>query len=98
MDGEADILFARYGAGQQEWTVVGSIGSYGTKETVLPDMDFTDADGKLNRAKFAEAMNAQMRNLGRLGFIDLPQHPGFSLIPLAIYRSIARSGVVALGE
>ncbi|MEU0754427.1 DUF6414 family protein [Streptomyces albogriseolus] len=98
LDSEADILFARYGTEQQEWTVVGSIGSYGTKETGLPAMDFTDADGNLNRAKFAEAMNAQMRNLGRLGFIDLPQHPGFSMIPLAVYRSIARSGVVALNE
>ncbi|WP_435852546.1 DUF6414 family protein [Streptomyces sparsogenes] len=94
LDSEADILFARYGTEQQEWTVVGSIGSYGTEETSLPDMDFHNADGSVNRAKFAEAMNAQMRNLGRLGFIDLPQHPGFSLIPFAVYRSIPRSGAV----
>ncbi len=95
LDSEADILFARYGTEQQEWTVVGSIGSYGTEETSLPDMDFYNADGSLNRAEFAETMNAQMRNLGRLGFIDLPQYPGFSLIPFAVYRSIPRSGAVA---
>ncbi|MEV5344503.1 DUF6414 family protein [Streptomyces achromogenes] len=92
LDSEADILFARYGTEQQEWTVVGSIGSYGTEETSLPDMDFYNADGSVNRAQFAEVMNAQMRNLGRLGFIDLPQSPGFSLIPFAVYRSIPRSG------
>jgi len=98
LDSEADILFARYGTEQQEWTIVGSIGSYGTEETDLPDMNFYNPDGTLNRADFAETMNAQMRNLGRLGFIDLPQHPGFSLIPFAVYRSIPRSGIVAISE
>ncbi|MFJ9213145.1 hypothetical protein [Streptomyces sp. NPDC102264] len=98
LDSEADILFARYGTERQEWTIVGSVGSYGTEETALPDMDFYNPDGSVNRAEFAESMNAQMRNLGRLGFIDLPQHPGFSLIPFAVYRSIPRSGAVALTE
>ncbi|WP_208515895.1 hypothetical protein [Streptomyces sp. NEAU-YJ-81] len=98
LDSEADVLFARYRTEQQEWTVVGSIGSYGTEETSLPDMNFYNADGSLNRAEFAETMNAQMRNLGRLGFIDLPQHPGFSLIPFAVYRAIPRSVVVALAD
>ncbi|MEU7018668.1 hypothetical protein [Streptomyces sp. NPDC046385] len=98
LDSESDILFARYGTEQQEWTVVGSIGSYGTEETSLPDMNFHNSDGSINRGKFADAMNAQMRNLGRLGFIDLPQQPGFSLIPFAVYRSIPRSGAVAVSE
>ncbi|MFI5545664.1 hypothetical protein ACIA6E_18030 [Streptomyces sp. NPDC051815] len=96
LDSESDILFARYGTEQQQWTVVGSIGSYGTEEDCLPDMEFCRADGTVDRAKFAESMNAQMRNLGRMGFIDLPQHPGFSLIPFAVYRSIPRVGPVAL--
>ncbi|MFH9676153.1 hypothetical protein ACH4L5_28280 [Streptomyces sp. NPDC017405] len=90
LDTEAEILFARYGTERHEWTLVGSIGSYGTEETELPDMDFHNPDGSINRGEFAEAMNAQMRNLGRIGFIDLPQHPGFSLIPFAVYRSIPR--------
>ncbi|GLP71709.1 hypothetical protein TUSST3_83280 [Streptomyces sp. TUS-ST3] len=90
LDTEAEILFARYGTEPHEWTLVGSIGSYGTEETELPDMDFYHADGSIDRGRFAEAMNAQMRNLGRIGFIDLPQHPGFSLIPFAAYRTIPR--------
>lgn len=90
LDTEAEILFARYGTERHEWTLVGSIGSYGTEETELPDMDFYNPDGSINRGEFAEAMNAQMRNLGRIGFIDLPQHPGFSLIPFAVYRTIPR--------
>ncbi|MCH6162887.1 DUF6414 family protein [Streptomyces marispadix] len=91
LDTEAEILFARYGTERNEWTLVGSIGSYGTEETELPDMDFYNSDGSINRGEFAESMNAQMRNLGRIGFIDLPQHPGFSLIPFAVYRTIPRS-------
>ncbi|WDO07853.1 hypothetical protein ME763_20550 [Streptomyces murinus] len=91
LDTEAEILFARYGTERHEWTLVGSIGSYGTEETELPDMDFYNPNGSINRGEFAEAMNAQMRNLGRIGFIDLPQHPGFSIIPFAVYRAIPRS-------
>ncbi|MEU8830787.1 hypothetical protein [Streptomyces sp900116325] len=98
LDSEADILFARYGTERQEWTLVGSVGSYGTEESALPEMDFYNSDGSVNRGDFAECMNAQMRNLGRIGFIDLPQYPGFSVVPFAVYRSIPRVGAVALRE
>jgi hypothetical protein len=96
LDSEADILFARYGTERQQWTLMGSIGSYGTEETALPEMDFYNPDGSANRGEFAECMNAQMRNLGRIGFIDLPQYPGFSVVPFAVYRSIPRTRTVAL--
>ncbi|MGV9690971.1 DUF6414 family protein [Streptomyces sp. NPDC003444] len=98
LDSESDILFARYGTERQEWTVVGSVGSYGTEEKSLPHAEFHNADGSVNRAKFADSLNAQMRNLGRLGFIDLPQQPGFSLIPFAVYRSIPRGGAGVVSE
>ncbi|MFE5029229.1 hypothetical protein ACFRAO_39550 [Streptomyces sp. NPDC056656] len=98
LDSEADILFARYGTEKQEWTLMGSVGSYGTEETELPEIDFCNSDGSVNRGDFAESMNAQMRNLGRIGFIDLPQYPGFSVVPFAVYRSIPRAGSVALRE
>lgn len=96
LDSEADILFARYGTERQEWTLMGSVGSYGTEETVVPEMDFYNPDGSVNRGDFAECMNAQMRNLGRIGFIDLPQYPGFSVVPFAVYRSIPRTDAVSL--
>ncbi|MFG3042475.1 hypothetical protein ACGFYZ_36810 [Streptomyces sp. NPDC048330] len=92
LDSEADILLARYGAEPQELTIMGSIGSYGTEEKELPDQNFMNDDGVMSRGLFAEVMNSQMRSLGRIGFIDLPQHPGFSLIPFAVYRSIPRRG------
>ncbi|WP_370413887.1 hypothetical protein [Streptomyces fradiae] len=95
LDSEADILLARYGAEPQEWTLVGSIGSYGTEETELPDQNFVTGDSRIDRGAFSGAMNSQMCSLGRAGFIDLPQHPGFSLIPFAVYRTIPRPGLVA---
>lgn len=95
LDSEADILLARYGAEPQELTLVGSIGSYGTEEKDLPDQNFMKESGVMSRGAFAEVMNSQMRSLGRIGFIDLPQHPGFSLIPFAVYRSIPRTRRVA---
>ncbi|MFJ8566974.1 hypothetical protein [Streptomyces sp. NPDC093514] len=94
LDTEADILFARYGTEKQDWTLVGSVGSYGPKNTQLPDFNFTDAGGFLNRARFADALNGFMRNLGGMGFIDLPQYPGFSLIPFAVYRAIPRGSML----
>ncbi|WP_326650972.1 DUF6414 family protein [Streptomyces sp. NBC_01750] len=90
LDTEADILFARYGTSRQEWTLVGSVGSYGPEDTELPDLAFTNPDGTVNRGQFADSINGLMKYLGGMGFIDLPQHPGFSLIPFAVYRSIPR--------
>jgi hypothetical protein len=99
LDTEADILFARYGMERQEWTMVGSIGSYGPEDTSMPDLDFVRPGGAVDRGSFAEGINVLMKHLGGLGFVDLPQHPGFSVIPFAVYRSIPRSpDLVALRE
>ncbi|MFI9314028.1 hypothetical protein ACIG0B_12285 [Streptomyces althioticus] len=99
LDTEADILFARYGMERQAWTLVGSIGSYGPEDTSMPDLDFVRPGGAVNRGSFAEGINVLMKHLGGLGFVDLPQHPGFSMIPFAVYRSIPRNlEAVALRE
>ncbi|MFI8190371.1 hypothetical protein ACIF8T_16440 [Streptomyces sp. NPDC085946] len=99
LDTEADILFARYGTEPQEWTLVGSVGSYGPEDTTVPDFDFFGSNGAVNRVRFADNINGLMKNLGGMGFIDLPQYPGFSLIPFAVYRAIPRfSNLVAVRE
>jgi hypothetical protein len=99
LDSDADILFARYGMERQEWTLVGSIGSYGPEDTSMPDLDFVRPGGAVNRGSFAEGINVLMKHLGGLGFVDLPQYPGFSVIPFAVYRSIPRNPeLVALRE
>lgn len=45
LDSDSDILFARYGVGLQEWTVVGTIGHYASSEPP-PDLtpDFMDIE------------------------------------------------------
>lgn len=97
LESEADVLFARYGTEQQEWTVVGSIGHYGPQDTSMPDPDFMASDGSVVRHKFAQFINSSVRHLSGLGFVDLPQNPGFSVIPFAVYRSIRRfTGELAL--
>ncbi|MET9057511.1 hypothetical protein ABZX99_06785 [Streptomyces antibioticus] len=99
LDTEADILFARYGTEPQEWTLVGSVGSYGPEDTTMPDLNFVHPGGSVNRGAFADGINSLMKHLGGMGFIDLPQYPGFSLIPFAVYRSIPRnSSTLALRE
>ncbi len=99
LDSDPDVLFARYGVGQQEWTLVGTVGHYATAdegaETQKPDL--VGADENVQRARFATGVNAFLGQLGASGFTDLPQHPGFSVVPLAVYRITPNtiSGILA---
>ena len=99
LDSEADILFARYGTEPQEWTLVGSVGSYGPEDVEVPNFDFVNSDGTMNRRNFADGINGLMKYMGGMGFVDLPQNPGFSVIPFAVYRTIPRrSGFLVLQD
>lgn len=93
LDSDAEILFSRYGVGVQEWTLVGSIGHYG--DNAVPDMDASTLvnkdDDSVNRAGFAEFVNNFLLTVGETGFIDLPQHPSFSVVPLAVYRVVGNT-------
>lgn len=94
LDGDAEVLFARYGGGLQEWTLVGSVGHYGevVGADVMNDNQLTDEDNNLNRSRFAAFVNGFMSHLGTIGFVDVPQFPGFSVVPLAVYRVIGQPG------
>ena len=90
LDSEVDVLFARYGAGYQEWTLVGVIGHHGLEN---PEQDFSeptflDSDGHVVRSSFSEFINSFMQFLGKLGFADLVQAPAFSVVPVAVYRML----------
>jgi hypothetical protein len=89
LDSSPEILFSRYGLAQQEWTVVGVVGQLGSR--ILPDDvdDVTNADDSVNRAKFVDLVGHFLGSSA--GLIDLPKDPGFSLIPLAVYRGIGES-------
>ncbi|WP_433531136.1 DUF6414 family protein [Micromonospora sp. CA-263727] len=93
LDGDPEILFARYGIGKQFWTVVGTIGHYANiDDRIAPSYgDITDGAGNVVRGRTAAFINSYMRFLGALGFADVPQWPGFNIVPLAVYRVIATS-------
>lgn len=92
LDSETEILFARYGVGKQLWTLVGSIGHYARPEDRLmpEDPGLVNDQNQVIRIRFADYVNSFMRFLGSLGFADIPQYPSFSMVPLAVYRSVPR--------
>ncbi|SIJ41095.1 Uncharacterised protein [Mycobacteroides abscessus subsp. bolletii] len=92
LDTDPDILFARYGVGQQEWTVVGTIGHHPLPSHDFDGTDLMSEDGIVHRGKFGQYVNQLGTLLGNLGFTDLPQTPGFSIVPWAVYRTIGNFG------
>ncbi|KRC50307.1 MULTISPECIES: hypothetical protein [unclassified Nocardioides] len=89
LDGDTEVLFARYGVSAQDWTMVGTIGHYGHEP--LSDDDapsLVNDDGSVNRAGFTGFINNFLHTVGGTGLADLPQEPGFSVVPLAVYRLV----------
>jgi len=93
LETEPEILFSRYGLASQEWTIVGSIGAYAKRIRELGEMSFVGGDDEsgrfVDRARFADMMTDFLGVLANAGMVDLPQYPGFSVVPLAAYRVIA---------
>lgn len=90
LETDAEILFSRYGITPQEWTLVGSIGAYAPQVDVnkLMKTEFTIDGERINRSRLANFVNEFVQFMGHQGFADLPQFPGFSVVPLAVYRVI----------
>lgn len=89
LETDAEILFSRYGTANQDWTLVGTVGSHA--EAVEADQIGTAdiaTDNGIDRSKFTAMVNNFLQYFGNLGFADLPQAPGFSVVPLAVYRPI----------
>ena len=96
LDSDPEILFSRYGVSPQKWTLVGSVGFYAVADTVDVQVDgFMTPDGSLDRARFADVMNGTMLQAAQTGFVDAPQAPGFSVVPLAVYRGIGSPAAVS---
>ncbi|MEU7928135.1 hypothetical protein [Micromonospora sp. NPDC049107] len=91
LDSDSEILFARYGTEAQDWTVVGTIGTFAQEVNPEQDPSFIDErTSKISRSETLRTINDVMRELGSLGMADFPRHPGFSIVPLAVYRPIGR--------
>lgn len=89
LDSSPEVLFSRYGLGQQEWTIVGVVGQLGENSTSNEFNNVTNQDETINRAKFVDLVKSLLGSAA--GLIDLPQAPGFSVVPLAVYRTIGSS-------
>jgi hypothetical protein len=93
LESDAEVLFARYGVYEQEWTVVGTIGSHSSSEDAAIDADkpFGARATGIDRAAVTGMVNTMVAMVAGTGFADLPQYPGFSVVPFAVYRPILRS-------
>lgn len=89
LDTDPDVLFARYGVGAQEWTVVGTVGHHALPTPDLAQSSFMEGE-TIRRANFARYVTGLGTTLGNLGFADLAQEPDFSLVPWAVYRTIGK--------
>lgn len=100
LDSEPEVLFARYGVMEQEWTLVGTIGSYSIDSHSGYSPGDVVSGTKIQRAAVLDTINGLLASLGDRGLIDQPQFPGFSLVPFALYRTILpvpqEAGSVAL--
>lgn len=91
LDSDAEVLFARYGTESQNWTIVGTIGNYAKKAHPEQNASFIDkSTEKISRSESLRTINDVMRDLGAMGMADVPRFPGFSIVPFAVYRPIAR--------
>jgi hypothetical protein len=92
LDAEPDILFSRYGTSPLQWTVVGTIGHFANQITpnAGDKSNLLTAAGTMNRAKFVGDVNRLMSYVANQGFADVPPFPGFSIVPLAVYRLIPK--------
>jgi hypothetical protein len=88
-DSSPEVLLSRYGLSPQEWTIVGITGQLGDKISPDETIDIANSDTSVNRAKVVDLVHQFLGQTG--GLIDIPQKPGFSMVPLAVYRTIGKS-------
>jgi len=91
MDSTPEVLFSRYGLGEQEWTVVGTVGQLGE----VHDHNFESVageEGRMNRAAMVKVIETFLGIAGDVGLVDSPAPPGFSVVPLAVYRAVGWAG------
>lgn len=89
LDSSPEVLSSRYGLAEQEWTVVGMVGQLGIPASKMTTDSIMNPDDSVNRAKFVDLVGEFFGQTN--GLVDLPKAPGFSVIPLAVYRAIGDS-------
>ena len=96
LDADPETIGSRFGVAPQQWTIVGTVGHYSDGPTridlakMAETVTTNSSEGHFDRNGFMRLINNVIQNIGRAGMIDLPQHPAFSAIPIAVYRSTIR--------
>ncbi|SDU18092.1 DUF6414 family protein [Jiangella alkaliphila] len=99
LDSEPDVLFQRYGVAPLDWTLVGIVGHHGAKPPSSQFPSLTEPDGQtVSRGRTAAGLNQFISFIANLGFADLPRDPGFSIVPLAVYRVLGGSDLPPAAE
>lgn len=93
LEASPDVISSRYGGKPQRWTIVGTVGHYSETPEVASSASLaTEVENELsddfNRQRFIRTMNNFVRDVAQSGMMDLPQHPGMSAIPIAVYRAV----------
>jgi hypothetical protein len=93
LDAEPEVLFSRFGIEPQEWTIIGTIGQFASSDVDFEsgEFDFLDAGGKISRSQFVTGINSLMGMIAGQGLADTPPFPGFSIVPMAVYRLIPQT-------
>lgn len=94
LDSSPEVVFSRYGVGEQLWTLVGTVGHHPSPPADMTESDTWLEGGVIGRSSFARYVTQLAANMAALGFADLPQSPGFSVVPWAVYRTLAASSVL----
>jgi hypothetical protein len=87
LDSSPEILFSRYGLSDQDWTIVGIVGQFGRPESDSDEPVLTQ-EGRFDRSAMIDLVDNFLSLAGASGLVDAPTYPGFTVIPLAVYRSI----------
>jgi hypothetical protein len=92
IDSERSLLGARYGSEASEWTTV-AIVARAIEESPPFDfnnVDFVSNDNKIDRAALERVFHGMNSHMAAMGMSDAPPAPGVAVVPLAIYRTIAK--------
>lgn len=87
LDSSPEILFSRYGLSDQDWTIVGIVGQLGRPKSASDEPMFAE-DGRFDRSAMIDLVDNFLSLAGDAGLVDAPACPGFTVIPLAVYRAI----------
>lgn len=98
-DADPEVVAANFGLDPQPWTIVGTVGHYSNPDPIenvtegvkAPSVDAQLADelsGKFDRGNLIREVAGLLSKFARLGLLNVAQHPGMTIVPIAVYRTV----------